>query len=148
MSYNGLDIRREIILTHYENPHNKLEGDVDKMKGYTAANNNSPSCIDNITAFTQVKNDKIIDVKFAGVACAIATASTDIMANMLKNQNVKDANKFIDNYLSMIDNRKTNKKILGELIAFENVNRQLNRINCAKVGILAIKQALNKNHEV
>jgi nitrogen fixation NifU-like protein len=142
-NFDNIEIRRQIILDHYENPSNRVTKKT-PIKDYNNSTKDSPSCIDNITAYVKINNDKIIDVKFDGLGCAIATSSTDIMASLLKNKKVSDANKFIDNYLSMIDGLDTKKDILEELIVFENVNKQMNRIKCAKVGIEAIKLAINK----
>jgi nitrogen fixation NifU-like protein len=143
-SNNELDFRRQIILDHYENPTTKIDDKKIMDHSYCSANNDSPSCIDNLTAYVKIVNKKIMDIKFQGIGCAIATSSTDIMAQMLIKKTVAEANKFIDNYLNMIDGKKYNEKVLGELSVFSNVNKQLNRIKCAKVGILAIKTALNK----
>ncbi|MDR0986030.1 MAG: iron-sulfur cluster assembly scaffold protein [Mycoplasmataceae bacterium] len=140
---NNLDLRREIILDHYENPSAFIKNK-STVKGYKSAHKDSASCIDDLTAYVNIKNNKVNDVKFSGIGCAISTSSTDIMANLLKNKTVKDANKIINNYLGMIDGKPYDKKLLKELYVFEDLNKQLNRINCGKVGIIAIEQALNK----
>ncbi|MDR1234539.1 MAG: SUF system NifU family Fe-S cluster assembly protein [Mycoplasmataceae bacterium] len=147
MSSNQLDIRREIILDHYENPTTKIDENNKVIKNYKKANRDSPSCIDNLTAYVLTTNNKIKDVKFSGIGCAIATSSTDIMANLIRNKSIKNANELINNYLAMIDGQKYNKKQLGELYVFENLNKQLNRIKCGKVGIQAIQEALSKNEK-
>jgi nitrogen fixation NifU-like protein len=147
MSFNKLDIRREIILDHYENPTTKVADNFKIPKTYKKAHRDSPSCIDNLTAYVQVVNQKVKDVKFSGIGCAIATSSTDMMASLLKNKNINDANKLISNYLDMIDGKKYNRKQLGDLYVFENLNKQLNRIKCGKVGIEAIQNALNQNEK-
>jgi nitrogen fixation NifU-like protein len=143
MSYKELDFKRQIILDHYENPIAKLPDNHNVGDGYSSANNNSPSCIDNLTAHVKITGNKIQDIKFQGIGCAIATASTDIMSQMLVGKTKNEANKFITNYLDMINGKKYNAKLLKELTVFENVNKQLNRIKCAKVGIQAIQSAIN-----
>ncbi|MDR2369546.1 MAG: SUF system NifU family Fe-S cluster assembly protein [Mycoplasmataceae bacterium] len=147
MSFNELDIRREIILDHYENPTAKVNDTYKFSKLYTRAHRDSPSCIDNLTAYVKISKQKIQDVKFNGIGCAIATASTDIMANLIRNKHIDEANLLIDNYLAMIDGKKYNRKQLGDLYVFENLNKQLNRIKCGKVGIEAIQMALNQNEK-
>jgi nitrogen fixation NifU-like protein len=144
MSSNQLDIRREIILDHYENPTSKLADGAKVPKTYRHAHRDSPSCVDDLTAYVLINNNKIKDVKFSGIGCAIATSSTDIMANLVKNKHVNEANSLIENYLAMIDGKKYNRKQLGDLYVFENLNKQLNRIKCGKVGIQAIQSALLK----
>jgi nitrogen fixation NifU-like protein len=145
MLSKALDIRREIILDHYENPTTKIDDKVKLSASYKSANRDSPSCVDNLTAYVKVDKNKVSDVKFSGIGCAIATSSTDIMANLIKNKSVKQAEKLINNYLAMIDGKKYDKKLLDELYVFENLNKQLNRIKCGKVGIEAIQTALRKN---
>jgi nitrogen fixation NifU-like protein len=143
MSFNDIELRRSIILDHYENPKNKIE-DNKKMPGYIFANKDSPSCIDNLNAFSKITKNKISDIKFSGIGCAIATSSTDIMINLLKNKSISEARKIIEAYFQMIDHKKqVNKKQLGDLYVFENIYRQINRIKCAKVGIEAILKTLN-----
>ncbi len=137
------DLRRQIILDHYENPSNKITSKT-KLSSYKKATIQSASCIDNITAYVSVINNIIKDIKFDGLGCAIATSTTDIMAHALKNKNVKEAKEFLDNYFNMLENRKYNKEILGDLIVFENVNKQMNRIKCARVGIEAISTSFEQ----
>lgn len=146
MSFNeDKDIRRMIILDHYENPKYFVSEKQKIDSSYQSFNNNSPTCIDNITAYIKFNKDKIVDIKLQGIGCAIATSSTDIMASMLIGKSIKQANQIINNYLDMIAQKKFNEKQLQDLYVFSNVNKQVNRINCAKVGILAIKNALNND---
>lgn len=147
MSFNKKDpeLIRTIILDHYENPQYHIDDNsINTLKNYFSCNVSSPSCIDNLTAYISVKNNKIKDIKFSGIGCAISTSSTDIMCNLLINKSIAQAKNIIDNYLKMIDNEPYDDAILDELFCFANVNKQANRINCAKVGIKAIKNALNK----
>ncbi|MDE7433785.1 MAG: SUF system NifU family Fe-S cluster assembly protein [Mycoplasmoidaceae bacterium] len=137
------DLKRYIILDHYEKPHHFLSDEKSLDKSYSSYNNNSPTCIDNITAHVKLSKNKIVDVKYTGIGCAIATSSSDIMGDLLINKSKTEANKIIENYLAMIDNKKFDEKQLGDLRVFDSVNRQPNRINCAKVGIVALRNALN-----
>ena len=134
---NSSQIMRAIILDHYEHPKNLVKNaNINKLKNYCSFNTSSPSCIDNLTAYLFIKDNKINDIKFSGVGCAISTSSTDIMSIMLINKTLKQALNFINNYLNMTK--------LNDLLVYKNVNKQINRINCAKVGIIAIKKAIEK----
>ncbi|WEK82934.1 MAG: iron-sulfur cluster assembly scaffold protein [Mycoplasma sp.] len=137
------EVIRAIILDHYENPQHweKDQQKIDASK-YSSFNASTPSCIDNLTAHVFVKDNIIEDVKITGIACAISTSSTDIMAGMIKNKSIPEAIKIMDNYLKMIDKEPYDESLIGEMFLYENVNKQINRINCAKVGIKAIKGAL------
>ena len=86
MSFNKKDqeLIRTIILDHYESPQYHInDNSANMLKNYVNCNVSSPSCIDNLTAYIFVKDNKIKDIKFSGVGCAISTSSTDIMCNLL-----------------------------------------------------------------
>lgn len=138
---------RQTIIEHYEHPKNKVPNSfIRRNKNYIKGHSDSPSCIDNIDGFVKIKNGKIIDVKFAGIGCAICTSSTDLMAAELTNKPIKQAKFIINNYLAMIKNEKYSEKNVKRLIFFRNVNKQPNRIKCATTGILAISKAID-NYE-
>lgn len=139
--YKTVEFRRELIMHHYENPVNFIK-DIEKVAGYITTNVNSPSCIDNISAHVKLNNGIIQDIKFSGVGCAIATSSTDLMISKLLNKDIKMAKKIIENYLNMIDGKKYDELLLEEMVIYDNVNKQLNRIKCAKVGIEAIQKTI------
>lgn len=133
---------RQIILEHYEEPDNKIEN-VDDYKEYKSFNNKSSSCIDNLTLYLHIDNENIIkDVKFSGMGCAISTSSTDIVCSMILNKNKNDALKIIDEYFKMIDGLEYDETVLETLSIFKNISKQLNRIKCAKVGVVAIKEII------
>jgi nitrogen fixation NifU-like protein len=137
--YKTVDFRRELIMDHYENPVNFVK-DNSGLVGYKTSNVNSPSCIDNISAHVKIENGKIQDIKFSGVGCAIATSSTDLMASKLLKKDIASASHIINNYLNMVDGKNYDELVLDELVIYDNVNKQLNRIKCAKVGIEAISK--------
>lgn len=132
---------RQIILEHYEDPDNKIE-DFEKVSNYESFNNKSSSCIDNLTLYIKIENNIISDVKFGGIGCAISTASTDIASNLVIGKTKQEASKIIDEYLKMIDGQECNLEILENLSIFKNISKQLNRIKCAKVGVVAIKKII------
>lgn len=145
INYSDIEIRQQLILDHYEHPKHKV-ADNKKMDGYKSSSNNSPSCIDNITAYMKLKNNVIQDIKFSGVGCAIATSSTDLMAKLLIGKKSSEAQKIINNYLEMVNGKKFDKKMLGgPLEVFDNIHKQTNRIKCASVGIIAINNTLKND---
>lgn len=133
---------RSIIMQHYDQPNNKVDNDVDKS--YTSYQNKSATCIDDITIHIKLENDKISDILFSGIGCAISTSSTDIMSSFLKNKTTSESLKIIENYLKMIDGEEYDEEMLDELIAFYKINEQPNRLRCAKIGILAIYNCLKE----
>lgn len=137
-----IELAKEMIIDHYESPVTKVK----KFKNnkYTTGHNDSPSCIDNIDGYVWIENNRIKDVKFSGIGCAICTSSTDLLALEIIGKPLSKAKQIIDNYLNMIYDKKVNKKLLGKLVIYQNVNKQANRIKCAITGIQAIQNAINK----
>ena len=140
----NFDLAQQTIIDHYENPRNKISKSKAIKIKYVNGHSDSPSCIDNIDAYIQIKNQRILDLKFSGIGCAICTSSTDIMTIILKNKTTKKAKEIIDNYNKMILGKKFDKSTLHELFFYRNVYKQPNRIKCALVGIQAIKNAIEK----
>ena len=136
------NLLRQIIMDHYENPRNhKLIDD----ENYQFVNMDSATCIDNIDVQAQIKDGKIIDIRFDGEACAITTASTSIMSELLIGKTIEEARVIIENYENMIYERDYDEDLLEEAIAFMNTHKQANRIKCATLGWSAITQILNQN---
>ncbi|MDE5767159.1 MAG: iron-sulfur cluster assembly scaffold protein [Malacoplasma sp.] len=137
---------RQLILDHYEIPDNKIKEDqINKLSNnYQSFNNKSESCIDNLTIYLLIENEMVVDAKFSGIGCAISTASTDIFCSMIKNKNIKFINELIKKYFQMIEGNSFDENELQYLIVFKNISKQLNRIKCAKVGVVAIEKLLTK----
>ena len=136
--------KREILLDHYQNPHNK--GLVDDER-YHMIHNASDSCIDDITVQSKIENGIIEDVRFDGVACTISTASTSIMTELVKDKSIEEAKEIIDNYFKMIDQQEYDEDLLEEAVAFSGVGKQANRINCATIGWKALRDMINESEE-
>ncbi len=136
------DMLRQIIVSHYDKPNNKIE-DAESLEGYIIFHNKSASCIDDIKVYVRLSGDIIQDAKFSGIGCAISTASTDILCDELKNKTLEQANDIFNNYKKMIDGEPFNIDLLGELVAFSNIHTQQNRIKCSLIGLDALIQALH-----
>lgn len=134
-----LSLMRDIIMDHYEYPRN--HGLVSDEK-YYSAHMDSDSCIDDITVQADIKDGIIKDVRFDGVACTISTASTSIMTELVSGKTIEEAKKIIDNYFAMIDEKEYDPDVLEEAVAFKNVGKQANRINCATIGWKALRQLI------
>ena len=86
------DIYREIILDHHRNPRNKgklLEADV-------SIHDSNPLCGDEIDIHLRVDGEKIKDIKFEGIGCAISQASASMLTEMIMGKpltSVKDLTK-------------------------------------------------------
>lgn len=136
-------VLRSIIMDHYEYPRNHELNKEDE--DYHTKHMASESCIDDIYVQGKIKDGKIEDIRFDGVACTISTSSTSIMSELLQGKTTEEARKIIDNYYKMIDGKEYDSELLQEAVAFHNVGRQANRIKCATIGWKAIEELIDES---
>lgn len=141
---NDPEILRELIMDHYQYPHNHILTDDQEYKSVHMA---SDSCIDDITVQSKIEDGKIEDIRFDGVACTISTASTSMMSDLLKGKTIEEAKKIIAEYFNMIDAKEYDPDVLEEAVAMKNVYKQANRIKCATIGWKAMDQMITESEE-
>ena len=134
-------IKREIMLDHYNHPNNKQSVN---DGSYRSVHNASESCIDDITVYMKAENGYIQDVKFNGVGCTICTASTDIMCDLVMGKTYDEARSIINEYYNMVDEKPFDEDVLEEANAFDTLYQQANRIKCGTIGIHAIEELINE----
>lgn len=135
-------VLRQILMDHYEYPRNhKLTNDPAYMKRHMA----SDSCIDDIVVESKINDGVIEDIRFDGVACTIATASTSMMSELLCGKTIEEAKIIIENYQNMIDQKEYDEELLQEAVALHTVGRQANRIKCATIGWKAIEEMIHES---
>ncbi len=147
-SINDPEIMREIIVDNYQNPRNFKEVDDDR---YITIHMDSASCIDDIYIQVLFDGDIVKDCKWHGKGCAISTASTSIMSEMILNKTKEEALQMMDEFNKMLAGKDFNEEILGDAICFVNVNRQPSRITCANISWRGLQKAFleeeKKEHE-
>ena len=83
------DLYRELILDHYQHPHNHGEiPDAD-----ITYEDNNPLCGDKIRIDIKLKNNLVDDVKFKGKGCAISQASASMLTDELIGKSLDDIKK-------------------------------------------------------
>lgn len=140
------ELMREIILDHYSHPLHK--GVPANLDGYEKIHADSVNCIDDFDFYLKSEADTVKDAMWEGVACAISTASTDILCDSLIGKTKKEALYLIEQYSLMIAEKPYDADLLGEALAFQNTGKQAARIHCATMGWDAAKALLEgkKNH--
>lgn len=134
------EMMREIIMDHYNNPRNKKEVN---DPNYVTVYMDSTSCIDKIYIHMLVKDDKIEDCCWHGNGCAISTASTSIMTELLKGKKVEEAEKIMEAFQNMMYGKEYDPDLLDEAIVFMNTSKQPSRIKCATIGYRGVNKILN-----
>ena len=133
------NLRREIILDNYQDPMNRGLIDDDT---YIKVNTNSESCIDNLDFMIKVVDNKIVDIRFDGEACAISTSATSIMIRSLLGKNIDEVKEILVNYKNMINEDDYDAALLGELNVYDEICKQPNRKSCALIPSRAIDELL------
>ncbi|PJE50855.1 SUF system NifU family Fe-S cluster assembly protein [candidate division WWE3 bacterium CG10_big_fil_rev_8_21_14_0_10_39_14] len=111
---------KEEILEHFKNPRNK--GVIEQPSVRVSVKN--ALCGDAITLTLAIRGDKIEDIKFSGIGCALVTASASLLTEHLKGKSVKILNDINDTFVL---------KLLGGEITPA-------RIGCALLPLKALKQ--------
>ena len=138
------NLKREIILEHYQNPKNKgLIND----EGYIKVNMNNESCIDEVNLMVKVKDGKIEDIRFDGEACAMCISSTSIMIETLTGKTIDMVKNILQNFLNMIDEKDYDKDILEQAIVYDDTYKQPNRKKCVLLSWWGIEKALKEIEE-
>ena len=123
-----LNLKRSIILEHYQNPKNK--GLIDDPSYYSSDTNNE-SCIDEIQLMAKVEDQVIQDLRFDGEACAICTSSTSIMIDTVIGKKISEAKEKIEEFTKMLNEEEYRPEILEEAIVYEDIKNQPSRKKCA-----------------
>ena len=89
------DMYAENILDHYRHPRNK-----GSLINYThRLSDVNPLCGDKLNFDLLVEGDKVRDVKFDGVGCAISQASASILSEYVKGKSVSKVKELSDSDL-------------------------------------------------
>lgn len=98
-----MDIYREEILEHWQNPQNFGE----MKKADVVIDQINPLCGDKVRFYFRIKKGKIDDVSFTGNGCAISVAASSILSGILKGKSVEAVKKITgEDVLAMIGGKK------------------------------------------
>lgn len=139
------ETKRNIILNNYKNPKNRGFENIN-IREYVKSNTSNESCIDEIDLIAKIDNNKIIDIRFEGEACAICISSTSIMIDTLINKTIEEANTIYENFENMINEKEYNKNLLGLSIVYKDIAKQQSRKKCALLPWWGVKKII-QNYE-
>ncbi|MGC8544501.1 Fe-S cluster assembly sulfur transfer protein SufU [Athalassotoga sp.] len=132
------DLYAEVIMDHQRHPRNfgKLES-FDREVQMT-----NSSCGDQISLQVKFENEKIKDLKFTGMGCAISMASASVMTEVMKGLSIEEAKRFSDEFLEMVKAGKTPSDDLKDAKVFEGVHKYPMRVKCATLAWHALQKAM------
>ena len=136
------ELKRSIILDHYQNPRHKSLVDDDT---YIMENMNNTSCIDEVNVQLKVNDQGIVeDVRFDGEACAMCTSSASIMVETLIGKTLDEVKNILINYSNMIDEKEYDPEVLEQAVVYDDVYKQPNRKKCVLLPWWGIEKALEE----
>ena len=136
------NLKRSIILDHYQNPRNKSLVD---DESYIFENMSNTSCIDEVNIQVKINEQGIVeDVRFDGEACAMCTSSASIMVETLIGKSIDEVKQILINYNNMIDEKEYDPDILQQAIVYDDVYKQPNRKKCVLLPWWGIEKAISE----
>lgn len=134
---------REIIMDHYSSPRHKADPE---EEGYLQLHSASVNCIDDINVYLKLdEQGNVVDAKWNGTACAISTASSDILCDLFIGKSEKEALYINEQFHKMLREEPYDSSVLEEALAFVNTSKQAARIHCATIGWDAMETLLKEH---
>lgn len=133
---------QQLILDHYRSPRHRGE-----MEGATVAVEvRNPTCGDDIRLMLRVEDDRIVEVKHAGMGCSISQASVSMMSEMLIDRSLSEAEVLAARFAEMMhgDDGSAKDEAMGSLRALAGVRRFPIRVKCALLGFDALQESLKQ----
>ncbi len=133
---------QEIILEHNRKPRNfRVLPDANRR-----VEGNNPLCGDQLTLWLRLDGDRVADVSFQGIGCAISKASASMMTAAVKGRTVAEAAALAERMHRMLTGKldvEKERESLGPLAALGGVSRFPQRVKCASMAWHALDSALD-----
>lgn len=125
-----------------------LKGEIENPTDVERGHN--PNCGDDLTLLIKQNNGIIEEASFIGNGCAISSASTAMLIDLIKGKTVDEAKEKVDLFFKMmsLDNEKLTSeesKKLGDAVLMEYVSKMPARIKCATLSWHSLKVIIEKN---
>ena len=141
------DLYQEIIMDHNRSPRNygSMDNPTVELEGF------NPLCGDQIKVFVLLDEDKIVDILFDGIGCAISKSSASIMTVELKGKTISDAQSIFDAFRLMITGKDLDDDsldLLGDVEVLGGISKYPARIKCASLAWHTVNSALTGDSDV
>ena len=136
------ELYQQVILDHNKKPRNfrEIEGATNTAEGHNT------TCGDQLTVYLTVDGDRVEDVSFVGVGCAISKASASMMTQIVKGKTPAEAETLFHEFHRMVLgelDEETEENSLGRLKIFAGVRDFPARVKCASLSWHTMHAALN-----
>ena len=137
---------QEVILDHNRKPRNFRE----MPNADRHVDGRNPLCGDQVTVWLKLDGDKVADVSFKGVGCAVSKSSASIMTQVVKGKTVAETHALFTKFHDMVTGKMTDaeRENMGSLAALGGVSKFPLRVKCASLAWHALKSAIDGGGEV
>ena len=134
------ELYENLVLEHSRKPKNfgKLTCNCHSQKG------KNPSCGDHLELFIEVNNNLIKDVKFEGEGCALSISSASLMTQAIKNKNIDDVKKLLNQFILFINENKDLDEDYEPLHIYKNVHNFPLRVKCVLLPWRTLEKIIEK----
>ncbi|CAM3087221.1 Fe-S cluster assembly sulfur transfer protein SufU [Streptobacillus ratti] len=141
-----MSLERLYQLTIMEyNKRDDLKGEIENATDVERGHN--PSCGDDLSIILKVEKDKIVDASFLGNGCAISTASSAMLVELIKGEYISKVKEILNVFFKVMKGEKVSdfeKDILGEAKLLEITKDMPARIKCSTLAWHSLKVILEK----
>lgn len=136
------ELYQEMIVDHGKTPRNfgKLSSATHQKMGH------NPLCGDKLVLYVETNADKINNVMFEGVGCAICMASASLMTETIKSKTLTQIAHLFTQFHQLVTTGEASQS-LGKLDVFSGVSEFPIRVKCASLPWHTLKAALDHNEQ-
>jgi nitrogen fixation NifU-like protein len=139
------ELYQQVILDHSKRPRNYGE-----LADAVHVHGDNPSCGDEIQLHVKFgPEQKVDDLKFTGMGCAISQASASLMTLKLKGKTREEAQRLLGNFQQLVTSeQEPDTNGLGDAVLLRGVRKFPQRVKCAMLAWRAFEQALQEGGAV
>ena len=109
----------------------------------------NPNCGDDLTLEVKLNGDIIEDAAFIGNGCAISSASTAMLIELIKGKTMEEAEEKVNLFFKMMKQEEKltgeESKKLGDAVLMEYVAQMPARVKCATLSWHSLKVIVDKS---
>ncbi|MGE5236073.1 MAG: Fe-S cluster assembly sulfur transfer protein SufU [Acidobacteriota bacterium] len=133
------ELYREVVMDHHRHP----RGRDPLPRVDSRAHGFNPMCGDELFLNLAIDGDRVTGVQVEGRGCAISTASSSILAEMLPGRTVAEAEATATAFRALMHGEaRPDDTDLGDLEALEGVRKFAVRVKCAMLAWVTLQDAL------
>ena len=109
----------------------------------------NPLCGDEVEFFIDINNNKIINIQFTGIGCAISKGSASMFTETLINKNIDEAMRITSKFKKMVTTQNLNEDLneLDDLSLLSGISSYPARVKCAILSSHTIESAINNDQK-